>query len=339
MSEDRSWDLAENEATNEGVARGRRSILKKLGIGGAVVGSGYAGWAWYRGTDAAVLQAGREQARVPEVPAAPDVADDSDPWSKIAVDDRFTVDRPISDQADVARYVNYYEFSPRKVGTWRKAAALPVRPWTLTVDGLVHKPRTFDIDELAKTFALEQRVYRHRCVETWAMVVPWIGFPLRKLIDLVDPLATAEYVRFVTADVQRLTGIAPPDGFTWPYGEALTMAEATNELAFLATGFYGEPLFKQNGAPIRLVVPWKYGYKSAKSLVRIEFTDSRPATFWNTANPAEYGFYSNVNPNVDHPRWSQKSEWMIPNRLDRRPTQVYNGYGDQVAGMYTGKEH
>ncbi|MGL5096234.1 MAG: protein-methionine-sulfoxide reductase catalytic subunit MsrP, partial [Planctomycetia bacterium] len=297
------------------------------GVGAAVVGSVAAGAYWYRGTDGQVLEAGRQGA----APKPPTVDQPT------ANKDFLVADRPLTDQAAVARHVNYYEFSPIKVGTWRKAAVLPVRPWTLTVDGLVGKPKTFDVDELAKLFGDEQRVYRHRCVETWAMVVPWSGFPLRKILEYVEPKASASYVRFVTADVQALTGVAPPGGFPWPYEEGLTLPEAMNELSFLATGFYGEPIFKQNGAPVRLVLPWKYGFKSAKSLVKIELTDRRPDTFWNTAAPHEYGFYANVDPAVDHPRWSQKTEWMIDTR-EQFPTKPYNGYGEWVAKLYTGKE-
>ncbi|HVJ81692.1 MAG TPA: protein-methionine-sulfoxide reductase catalytic subunit MsrP, partial [Planctomycetia bacterium] len=234
-------------------------------------------------------------------------------------------------------HVNYYEFNPYKSGTWRKAAALPVSPWEIAIGGLVDRPLKYSIDDLVKAFPLEERIYRHRCVETWAMVVPWLGFPLRKLIEAVQPKSNAKFVRFTTADTEELCRIAPPSGFPWPYREGLTLAEASNELAFLAVGFYGERLFKQNGAPVRLVVPWKYGFKSAKSLVRIDFVERQPSTFWNAADSFEYGFYANVDPEKPHPRWSQASEWLIDTR-ERRPTEKYNGYGKWVAHLYRGDE-
>lgn len=327
----------------------RRAI--GLGLGG-LAAAGAGGYWWYKGTESMILDASRSgvaggakpgnehQPAAPKKIAASNPGEPKKPTEKLVLDparEFAAADRPITKQGKVAEYVNYYEFNPYKAGTWRKAAALPVRPWTVEVGGLVQTPQIFDIDKLIKDFAQEQRVYRHRCVETWAMVVPWNGFPLRKLVEKVQPLDNAKYVRFVTADIQKLTGLVPPREFEWPYVEALTIAEAVNELAFIATGFYGEPLFKQNGAPVRLVAPWKYGFKSAKSIVRIEFVERKPATFWNTAAPHEYGFFANVNPEVDHPRWSQRTEWMIDTG-ERFPTKPYNGYERWVGELYTGNE-
>lgn len=324
MSEDRSWELPENQATDPKFAIRRRRFFQLLALGGAGL-AGYGGYQWYKGTDRAILgtNAGDAALHLPPYSVTREVG--------------FPLDRPATRLAEVGRYNNFYEFSPRKVGLWRYASRIPIRPWTITVDGLCHRPTTFDIDQLESMFGLEQRVYRHRCVEAWAMVVPWNGFSLRRLLDKVEPKGEAKYVRFVTADMEKLTSIPSPAGFPWPYQEALTIQEATNELAFLATGFYGERLFRQNGAPIRLVVPWKYGFKSAKSIARIELTDQRPSTFWNAAVPEEYGFFANVDPNVDHPRWSQKTEWMIDTYAEF-PTQPYNGYGPWVGHLYKGNE-
>jgi sulfoxide reductase catalytic subunit YedY len=321
---DRKWDLPERAATSKKWFT-RRKVLLRLGVYGGGAAAAGLGYLWYRGTDRQVLQAGRDG----------DAA--TFPFERSQEPDFQRLDRPITAIESVARHVNFYEFNPYKIGTWRKAAALPTHPWDVTVRGLVHKPMSFTVEDLEKRFGLEQRVYRHRCVETWAMVVPWVGFPLRKLLDLVQPMAKARYVRFRSFDVETLTKIAPPEGFPWPYTEGLTIAEAANELAFLATGAYGERLLKQNGAPIRLVVPWKYGFKSAKSLVAIEFTEQKPKTFWNESVPDEYGFFANVNPAVDHPRWSQKTEWLIDTGA-RHPTQRYNGYAKWVAALYTGNE-
>lgn len=322
---DREWDLPERDATPKRWFNRRRMLLR-LGVyggGAAIAGAGYQ---IYRGTDRQVLEAGRGAVEAGnyefETSKEPDFR---------------TVDRPITALESVARHVNFYEFNPHKIGTWRKAAALPTHPWEITVRGLVHKPMTFTIDELERRMGLEQRVYRHRCVETWAMVVPWVGFPLRKLMDLVEPMSKAKHLRFRSFDAEAVAKVVPPDGFPWPYTEGLTIQEAANELAFLATGAYGERLLKQNGAPIRLVAPWKYGFKSAKSLVAIEFTEQQPATFWNTAAPSEYGYFANVNPSVNHPRWSQATEWMIDTNA-RHPTKLYNGYGRWVSSLYQGGE-
>jgi sulfoxide reductase catalytic subunit YedY len=238
---------------------------------------------------------------------------------------------------DITHYNNFYEFSTDKRAVASRARTLITRPWTVEVDGLCNKPRTFDIDEILKLAPPEERVYRMRCVEGWSMVIPWVGFPLGKLLDAVEPNSQAHYVAFATlADPQQMPNI-DTDVLDWPYVEGLRMDEAQHPLTILATGLYGQTLPPQNGAPIRLVVPWKYGFKGIKSIVRISLVADEPPTAWNIANRREYGFYSNVNPNVDHPRWSQKKERRI-GEFGLRDTLMFNGYGDQVAGLYSGMD-
>lgn len=237
----------------------------------------------------------------------------------------------------ITNYNNYYEFSTDKEAVARLAAEFQTRPWTIEVSGLVGKPRRFDIDELLKKYPQEERIYRLRCVEGWSMVIPWLGFPLAKLLQEVEPLGSARYVRFIS--------ISRPDAmpgmrsrfYPWPYQEGLRLDEAMHDLTILATGLYGELLLNQNGAPLRLVVPWKYGFKSAKAIVKIELTEQQPATFWNLIAPDEYGFYSNVNPQKPHPRWSQATERRI-GESGRRPTLMFNGYAEMVANLYTGMD-
>ncbi len=242
------------------------------------------------------------------------------------------VDRPVTDEPQAARYTNFYEFSSFK-DVWRHVEPFQPVPWQVEVTGLAAKPRIYDIDDLVRAFPLEERVYRHRCVERWAMVVPWTGFPLAALVKRAEPLPAARFVRFVSFDNPTQASQQHNRSMPWPYNEGLTLAETTNELAFIVTGMYGHPLLKQHGAPVRLVVPWKYGFKSAKSIVRIELTDRQPATFWNTLGPNEYDFEANVNPNVRHPRWAQTTEWMLGTK-EERPTQLYNGYGEWVGHLY-----
>jgi len=236
----------------------------------------------------------------------------------------------------ITNYNNFYEFDTSKDGVASAAKGFVTRPWAVAVDGLVHKPRVFDIDELLK-FPLEQRVYRLRCVEGWSMVIPWIGFSLQKLLEKVEPTSQARYVAFQTLlDARRMpnqqTGV-----LDWPYVEGLRLDEAMHPLTILATGLYDEVLPPQNGAPVRLVVPWKYGFKSIKSVVRITLVEGEPPTTWNNQAPHEYGFYSNVNPAVSHPRWSQATERRI-GEFGRRKTQLFNGYGEQVANLYQGMD-
>ena len=237
----------------------------------------------------------------------------------------------------VTNYNNYYEFTTDKEGVAPMSRDFVVRPWTVEVGGLVNKPKTYDVDELIKRFTLEERIYRLRCVEAWSMVIPWQGFALNQLLKEVEPQSSANYVHFVTLlDPKRMPGQSSPF-YTWPYSEGLRLDEAMNDLTLMATGLYGKNLLPQNGAPLRVVVPWKYGFKSAKAIVKIELVAEQPRTLWSDAAPNEYGFYSNVNPDVSHPRWSQASERRI-GEGGRRPTLMFNGYADQVAALYTGMD-
>jgi sulfoxide reductase catalytic subunit YedY len=236
---------------------------------------------------------------------------------------------------DVTGYNNFYELGTDKSDPAANAAALQTRPWTVEVSGLCHAPRTFDIDELIAAFPLEERVYRMRCVEAWSMVIPWLGFPLKALLERVQPLGSARFVAFESIfDPDHLPG-QKHALLDWPYVEALRLDEALHPLTLLAVGLYGRALPGQNGAPLRLVVPWKYGFKGIKSIVRIRLTETAPGTTWQLAGPSEYGFYANVNPAVPHPRWSQATERRI-GELQRRPTLPFNGYGEQVAHLYAG---
>jgi len=247
----------------------------------------------------------------------------------------YSTSEPPTAYKHVTSYNNYYEFGTDKEDPARHAKRLKVRPWTVVVEGEVAKPGTFSIEDLLK-FPLEERVYRLRCVEAWSMVIPWIGFEFGHLAKLVEPTSRAKFVEFVTAyQPENMPGVRLPV-LDWPYTEGLRIDEAMHPLTILAVGLYGEVLPNQNGAPIRLVVPWKYGFKSAKSIVRIRFVETQPKTAWEKAGPQEYGFYSNVNPNVDHPRWTQRRERRIPDFFASRPTQMFNGYSDQVASLYTG---
>jgi methionine sulfoxide reductase catalytic subunit len=238
---------------------------------------------------------------------------------------------------DITNYNNFYEFSTDKQAVAKLSQDFKSTPWSLEVGGLVNNPKTYDIEDLLKLFPQEERIYRLRCVEAWSMVIPWNGFSLASLLQEVEPTSDAKYVRFETLlDPQQMPGVKSPF-YPWPYQEGLRLDEAMNELTLLATGLYGEPMPNANGAPIRLVVPWKYGFKSIKSIVKIELVDYQPETLWNTVAPGEYGFYSNVNPEVSHPRWSQSSERRIGD-LGRRPTLMFNGYADQVAYLYEGMD-
>jgi sulfoxide reductase catalytic subunit YedY len=238
---------------------------------------------------------------------------------------------------DVTTYNNFYEFGTGKDDPAERAGSLKARPWTLSVEGECAKPKRWDVDELAKLAAIEERIYRMRCVEGWSMVIPWNGFPLAELIKRAEPTSKAKYVEFTTLmDPKQMPGQLLPV-LEWPYVEGLRMDEAMNPLALLTFGLYGEVLPNQNGAPVRIVVPWKYGFKSAKSIVRIRFTEQQPKTSWELAGPREYGFYSNVNPEVDHPRWSQAKERRI-GEFRKRETLMFNGYGDQVAKLYAGMD-
>jgi sulfoxide reductase catalytic subunit YedY len=249
----------------------------------------------------------------------------------------YTLNEDRTPYKDITTYNNFYEFGTGKDDPARRAGSLVVRPWTLTVEGEVRRPRTWDIDALLKLAPLEERVYRLRCVEGWSMVIPWVGFPLAEIIRRAEPTGNARYVEFVTLhDPPQMPG-QRSRVLDWPYIEGLRMDEALHPLTILAVGLYGEVLPNQNGAPIRLVVPWKYGFKSAKSIVSIRFVERQPMTTWMHAAPREYGFYSNVNPSVDHLRWSQARERRI-GELRKRDTLMFNGYGDQVARLYAGMD-
>jgi len=267
------------------------------------------------------------------------------PWSEVfaaeklaaGVKSPFSVQEQPTSYKDVTSYNNFYEFGTDKSDPTEHAHTLKTRPWTISVEGLVKQAKTFAIDELIKLAPLEERIYRMRCVEGWSMVIPWLGLPLAALLKQVEPLGAAKYVEFITAaDPKTMPGVNSRV-LDWPYIEGLRVDEAMHPLTLLAVGLYGEVLPNQNGAPLRLVVPWKYGFKSGKSIVRIRLVDREPRTSWVKANPREYGFYSNVNPDVDHPRWSQASERRIGEFLKRK-TLPFNGYADQVAKLYAGMD-
>jgi sulfoxide reductase catalytic subunit YedY len=251
-----------------------------------------------------------------------------------------TTGEELTKYKDVTTYNNFYEFGVDKGQPAMNAGTLPTRPWTVRVDGLVKKPKIFDIEGLLKLRPLEDRVYRHRCVEAWSMVIPWVGYSLSEFIRQCEPLSTAKYVQFLSYYDKKIEKWTSESSIFWPYSEGLRMDEAMNPLTLLTFGLYGEVLPNQNGAPVRLVVPWKYGFKSAKSIVAVRFLDQQPPTTWNLQSAREYGFYSNVNPKVDHPRWSQAMERRIglPFYAQRRSTLLFNGYGDQVAGLYSGMD-
>jgi len=252
-----------------------------------------------------------------------------------------TTGEQLTSLEDITHYNNFYEFGVDKGDPAKNAGALPTRPWTIKVEGKVKTPKTFDIDQLLKLRPLEDRVYRHRCVEGWSMVIPWVGYSLSEFIKECDPLPSAKYVQFLSYFNNHVEKWYYEDAtIVWPYSEGLRMDEAMHPLTLLTFGLYGEALPNQDGAPVRLVVPWKYGFKSAKSIVKVKFVKSQPSTTWNIMSPQEYGFYSNVNPNVDHPRWSQKTERVIgaPIFKQRKPTLMFNGYEDQVAKLYAGMD-
>lgn len=244
---------------------------------------------------------------------------------------------PANSFEDITNYNNYYEFTTNKEGVARLAPQFKPNPWTVEVYGLVNTPKTYGIEDLLSKFTQEERIYRLRCVEAWSMVIPWTGFTLSSLLKEVGPTSDAKFVRFETVfRPDEMPGQSSPF-YPWPYQEGLRLDEAMHDLTILATGLYGQPMPNQNGAPIRLVVPWKYGFKSIKSIVKIELVAEQPSTLWSMVGPNEYGFYSNVNPERPHPRWSQASERRI-GELNRRPTLMFNGYADQVADLYAGMD-
>jgi sulfoxide reductase catalytic subunit YedY len=259
------------------------------------------------------------------------------PPSDEAMRSGFKVNEPLTSFEDITNYNNFYEFDSDKRAVASLARGFVTRPWTVEVGGLVAKPKTFDIDDLLKLAPQEERIYRHRCVEGWSMVIPWVGFPLNVLLKQVEPLSSARYVAFETLYDRKRMPYPFSSGLDWPYVEGLRMDEAMHPLAILASGLYGQTMPPQDGAPIRLVVPWKYGFKSIKSIVKITLIADLPPTTWNIQAPNEYGFYSNVNPSVDHPRWSQRTEHRI-GEFTSRTTLLFNGYADQVGHLYQGMD-
>ena len=309
------WHLPETAVTDEKDYNHRREFIKKAGI-------------MYAGASVAAGVATGATAGFPEKPN---------------VNRKYVVtDRKPTPYKYVTGYNNFYEFTTDKYLVRHFAnQGWKTEPWTLKVGGHVEKELTLDVNDLCKEMGIEMRVYRFRCVEAWSMVIPWDGFPLSKLIKKAQPTSKAKYVKFTTfMDEKAAPGFKRYNNYDWPYTEGLRLDEANNELTFLAVGTFGKPMPNQNGAPIRLVVPWKYGFKSIKSLVRIDFTEEQPKTLWNSAAPAEYGFYSNVNPKVPHPRWSQATERVIGEGTlaDRIPTLMFNGYEKQVAALYKGMD-
>ena len=311
-----------SEITPREVYEQRRELLKMLAAGGA--GLGMAGWAGRQ----ALAQAPRP-GRLAALAGM-----------RSAVAGAGTMEK-LTPYEDVTSYNNYYEFGTDKAAPARSAGSLKTRPWTVAVEGAVRKPKVYDLDELLKLSPMEERVYRLRCVEGWSMVIPWVGYSLSELIKRVEPTGQAKYVEFISlADPKQMPGLGSRV-LDWPYVEGLRLDEAMHPLTLLAFGLYGEVLPNQNGAPLRLAVPWKYGFKSGKSIVRIRFTDKQPVTSWNRAAPSEYGFYSNVNPEVEHPRWSQAKERRIGEDglfAKKRATLKFNGYEPQVGQLYAGMD-
>ncbi len=316
------WRIPEGEVTPESVYLTRRACLGLLGIGGLAL---------------AGLIPGCSRTVSEEELAKEGPSWEWSPASKAVYpaerNPAFTLDRPSTAEHIAAQYNNFYEFSQDKDDVWQRVRRFQAHPWMLEIKGLVRKPLELDADQLLKMMPMEERLYRLRCVEAWAMAVPWTGFPLKALIEKVEPLPEARHVRF-TSFLQPEVAMGQKGYGPWPYTEGLTMDEAMHELTLLATGIYGHPLPKQHGAPIRLVTPWKYGFKSIKSIVSIEFVSEQPATFWNTLVPHEYDLEANVNPEIPHPRWSQKTERMIGTNK-RHPSIYLNGYGQWAGALYT----
>ena len=300
-----SWFMPESAATPESLYLSRRHLL--AGTAGLIGAAAMPGIGW---------------------------AAASDDLYPVERNPAFTLDREVTDERYATTYNNFYEFGSHK-NIHRAAQKLQIEPWQVVIDGMVEKEITIDAHDLIRQMPLEERLYRLRCVEAWAMAVPWSGFPLKALVDFARPLSSAKYLRTETFKDASVAGGQRAIWYPWPYVEGLTMDEATNDLAFIATGLYGKPIPKQNGAPLRLAVPWKYGFKSIKSIVRFTFTDEMPVSFWMAVLGKEYGFYANVNPGVPHARWSQAEEKLLGTD-ERVPTQIYNGYAEQVAHLYEG---
>jgi sulfoxide reductase catalytic subunit YedY len=304
----RGWELPESAATPESVYMNRRTLL--AGMGMAAIGGA--------------------------LPFSAALGQEADPSAKlypVTKNPKYTLDRPVTEEKLAISYNNFYEFGSHKT-IWRDAQKrLKVRPWTVKIGGMVDKPMELGIDDLLAKMPLEERLYRHRCVETWSMAVPYSGFPLKALVDLAQPQSGAKYLVMQTLSNPSIFPGQREFYYPWPYTEGLTIPEAVHELSFIATGLYGKPIVPQNGAPLRLATPWKYGFKHVKSIVSFNFSDKRPVTFWEKLIPSEYGFWANINPEVPHPRWSQATEKMLGSD-ERRPTLLYNGYGEFVADLY-----
>ena len=304
----RSWLMPERNATSEHIFLNRRHFLSAMGLGTTTL-------------------IGRNV-----FAAKGKIVDPTANLYPAKRNEKFKLDRPLTEEKDAASYNNFFEFGSHKRITF-EASALKIRPWTVSFEGMVEKAIQVDIDTLIRAMPLEERLYRMRCVEAWSMAVPWTGFPMTELVKFAQPLSSAKYVVMQTFHDKDMARGQKQVWYPWPYTEGLTIAEATNELTFMVTGVYGKPAANQFGAPLRLIVPWKYGFKSAKSLVRFLFTDKRPTTFWEQIQSSEYGFWANVNPEVPHPRWSQATERVLGSNA-RVPTLLYNGYGEQVAHLY-----
>lgn len=300
--------IKSSEITPEHIYRNRRQFMRD--IGALALGS------------LALAACGPTQSANPTTAANPAVSGKADELGD-----------PANSFEQITTYNNYYEFTTDKEGVAPASQSFTTSPWTLTVGGLVNKPKTYAMEDLTRLFGEEERIYRLRCVEGWSMVIPWMGFPLRKLLADVEPTSQAQYVKFTAVLRPEEMPGQRSGGYTWPYVEGLRLDEAQNDLTLMVTGLYGKALPNQNGAPLRLAVPWKYGFKSIKAIVQIDLVDTQPTSLWMAAAPNEYGFYSNVNPQVAHPRWSQASERRI-GELGRRPTLMFNGYAEQVAALY-----
>ena len=316
----RGWEVPDRLATPEAVARlGRRALVGGVATAGALLPR--AGHAQF------LSLFGGSKASAPAKALAPLGG---------RRNDRYVAGRDMTPEKAATEYNNYYEFGTSKYVS-DAAQALKTDPWSIEIAGMVEKPRRIAFDDLMKQVSLQERVYRHRCVEAWAMTVPWTGFPLADLVKLAAPTSGATYLKFTTlADPKTMPGLGQ-SWFPWPYVEGVTMQEANNELAFLSVGMYGKVIPPQDGAPIRVTLPWKYGFKSAKSIVKVEFTDKQPRSFWQDLQDSEYGFWANVNPAVPHPRWSQAQERLLGSG-EMVPTQIWNGYGEFVAAMYDDKK-
>ncbi len=323
----RSWEIPERDATPESAYLNRRELGRSIAAGSILA----AGTSLIPGIANAATDA-------EELAFKQAALDPSEGFYPAAQNPAYAdAGRAITPERYNLVYNNFYEFGSHK-RIWPRAAKLPRRPWAVTFDGLVEEEKTVDIDQIIRSVTLEERIYRHRCVEAWAMVIPWTGFPLKDLVEMAEPLSSARYVVFQTFEDSDIAEGQRQFFYPWPYTEGVTIEEAANDLAFMVTGSYGRPMANQFGVPLRLHLPWKYGFKSIKSIVRVSFTDERPTTFWEDVAPNEYGFWANVNPEVPHPRWSQASETLLGPKDVKVKTQIYNGYGEMVAGLYQGME-